>query len=135
MKAPLIFRQYLWMVETIYLSNGITLQEFNERWVKTEISGGVPMIRQTFNRHRKAIQDMLGINIECQTKGGYYYYIEDKGLLRRATRFLKQSPANRDPRLLPLYQLLTHPAVAPFPNGVGRYSRICRLRILLKSHF
>ena len=82
MKAPLIFRQYLWMVETIYLSNGITLQEFNERWVKTEISGGVPMIRQTFNRHRKAIQDMLGINIECQTKGGYYYYIEDKELLK-----------------------------------------------------
>ena len=78
MKAPIIFRQYLWMVETIYLSNGITLQEFNERWVKTEMSGGIPMIRQTFNRHRRAIQDMHGINIECRTKGGYCYYIENK---------------------------------------------------------
>ena len=82
MKAPIIFRQYLWMVETIYLSDGITLQEFNERWVRTEMSGGIPMIRQTFNRHRKAIQDMLGINIECRTKGGYCYYIEDKDSLK-----------------------------------------------------
>lgn len=82
MKASVLFRQYLWMVETIYRSNGITFQEFNERWVNTEISGGIPMIRQTFDRHRRAIQDMFGINIECRTKGGYRYYIEDKDLLK-----------------------------------------------------
>lgn len=82
MKAPIIFRQYLWMVETIYLSDGITLQEFNERWIRTDMSGGIPMIRQTFNRHRKTIQDMLGINIECRPKGGYCYYIEDKDSLK-----------------------------------------------------
>lgn len=82
MKSPAIFRQYLWMLETIYLSDGITLQEFNERWIKTEMSGGLPMIRQTFNRHRKAIQDMLGISIECRTKVGYRYYIEDKESLK-----------------------------------------------------
>ena len=40
------------------------------------------MIRQTFNRHRKAIQDMLGIGIECRTKGGDRYYIEDKESLK-----------------------------------------------------
>ena len=82
MKSPAIFRQYLWMVETIYMSNGITLQEINEHWTRTEMSGGMPMIRQTFNRHRKAIQDMLGINIECRTGGGYRYYIEDKESLK-----------------------------------------------------
>jgi hypothetical protein len=70
------------MVETIYMSNGITLQEINEHWTRTEMSGGMPMIRQTFNRHRKAIQDMLGINIECRTRGGYRYYIKDKESLK-----------------------------------------------------
>ena len=82
MKASEIFRQYIWLTDTIYRSGGITFQELNERWVRTEMSGGMPMIRQTFNRHREAIQDMFGINIECQTKGGYYYYIEDKGTLK-----------------------------------------------------
>ena len=67
MKASEIFRQYIWLTDTIFRSGGITLKELNERWVKTEMSGGVPMIRQTFNRHREAIQDMFGINIECQT--------------------------------------------------------------------
>ena len=82
MKASEIFRQYIWLTDTIFRSTGITFQELNERWVKTEMSGGIPMIRQTFNRHREAIQDMFGINIECQTKGGYYYYIENKETLK-----------------------------------------------------
>ena len=82
MKASEIFRQYIWLTDTIFRSGGITFQELNERWVKTEMSGGVPMIRQTFNRHREAIQDMFGINIECQTKGGYYYYIENTEMLK-----------------------------------------------------
>ena len=82
MKTADIFRQYLWMLETIYYSNGISLREFNHRWVQTEMSGGEPMIRQTFNRHCKNIQDMLGINIECRAKGGYHYYIEDAESLK-----------------------------------------------------
>ena len=82
MKASEIFRQYIWLTDTIFRSGGITFQELNERWVKTEMSGGVPMIRQTFNRHREAIQDMFGVNIECQTKGGYYYYIENTEMLK-----------------------------------------------------
>ena len=70
------------MLETIYYSNGISLREFNNRWVQTEMSGGEPMIRQTFNRHCKNIQDMLGISIECRAKGGYHYYIEDAESLK-----------------------------------------------------
>jgi len=82
MKASEIFRQYIWLTDTIFRSSGITFQELNKRWIKTEMSGGLPMTRQTFNRHREAIQDMFGINIECQTKGGYYYYIENKETLK-----------------------------------------------------
>ena len=82
MKASEIFRQYIWLTDIIIRSEGITFPELNERWIKTEMSGGIPMIRQTCNRHREAIQDIFGINIECQTKGGYYYYIENKETLK-----------------------------------------------------
>ena len=39
------------------------------------MSGGLPMARSTFNRHRDAIVDMFGIIIECDKKNGYRYYI------------------------------------------------------------
>ena len=84
MKAYNIFKQYTWITENIYRSGGITLQELNKRWVRTEMSGGLPMNRITYNRHRLAIEEMFGINIECQRKGGYFYYIENKESLSNA---------------------------------------------------
>ena len=82
MKASEIFKQYIWLTDTIYRSGGISLQELNERWVRTEMSGGVPMTRMTFNRHKNAIEEIFGLCIECQRKGGYYYYIENEEVLK-----------------------------------------------------
>jgi hypothetical protein len=83
MKAAGIFRQYIWLVETIYRFRRITLNELNEQWVKTEMSGGIPMHRSLFNRHRKAIEDMFGLCIECKRCGNEYpYYIENEEALK-----------------------------------------------------
>ena len=82
MKAAGIFRQYIWLVETIHRARRITLNEINERWVKTEMSGGVPMHRSLFSRHRKAIEEMFELCIECERRGSeYFYYIENKEVL------------------------------------------------------
>ena len=81
MKATKIFRQYIWLTNIIYHSrDGISLKEINERWVKTELSEGIPMTRLTFNRYRKAIEEIFDINIECKRKG-YLYYIENDEIL------------------------------------------------------
>jgi len=72
----------MWQTDTIYRSGGISLQELNERWVRTEMSGGLPMTRMTFNRHKMAIEEIFGLCIECQRKGGYYYYIENEEVLK-----------------------------------------------------
>ena len=82
MKASEIFKQYIWLTDTIYRSGGISLQELNDRWIRTEMSGGVPMTRMTFNRHKMAIEEIFGLCIECQRKGGYYYYIENEEVLK-----------------------------------------------------
>lgn len=82
MKASEIFKQYIWLTDTIYRSGGISLQELNERWVRTEMSGGLPMTRATFNRHKEAIEEIFGLCIECQRKGGYCYYIENEEVLK-----------------------------------------------------
>lgn len=82
MKASDIFKQYIWLTDTIYRAGTISLQELNERWVKTEMSGGLPMSRITFNRHRIAIEEIFDLCIECKRKGGYLYYIENAEVLK-----------------------------------------------------
>lgn len=82
MKAAEIFRQYIWLTETIHRAGHISLSELNERWVRTEMSGGLPMPRSTFNRHRKAIEDMFDLCIQCEQRAkDSVYYIENEEVL------------------------------------------------------
>lgn len=68
MKSYALFQEYIWLVNTIHNAGKITLEEINRRWLETETSGGLPIARSTFNRHRDAILDMFGIIIECDKK-------------------------------------------------------------------
>lgn len=81
MKIPALFKEYIWLVRTIYRARRISLVELNERWVVTDMSGGVEMARTTFNRHKDAIQDIFGIYIECDRRDGYRYYIGNPEVL------------------------------------------------------
>ena len=81
MKMPILFKQYIWLIETIYQAGRITFDELNEKWQMKEESEGMALSRTTFNRHRDAILDMFGVIIECDRKDGYRYYIYNKEVL------------------------------------------------------
>ena len=81
MKIPILFKEYIWLIETIHQAGKITFAEINEKWRRTEESGGIEFARTTFNRHRDAILDMFGVIIECDRKDGYRYYIYNKEVL------------------------------------------------------
>ena len=76
------FKEYIWLVNTIYHAKAITFAEINERWLKTEMSEGVEMARTTFYRHKCAIEDIFGIYIDCDKKNGNKYYIGNEQVLR-----------------------------------------------------
>ena len=61
-------------MNTIYQARNITLEDINRKWVQTEMSGGVEMARNTFIRHKNAIENIFGIFIECDRKNGYKYW-------------------------------------------------------------
>lgn len=82
MKIQALFKEYIWLVNTIHRAKKISLAELNDRWVDTEMSGGVEMARTTFNRHKDAIQDIFGIYIECERKNGYKYFIGNPEVLK-----------------------------------------------------
>ena len=85
MAVPSLFKEYIWLVKTIKRARRISFAEIQEKWLYTEMSGGVEFARSTFNRHKDAIQDIFGINIDCDRKGGYKYYIANEKVLREDT--------------------------------------------------
>ena len=72
-----LFNRYIWLVDTIYQAGKITFKEINEKWLRSTYSDGVPFSKRTFHNHRDAIEELFDINIECERKGGYHFYIEN----------------------------------------------------------
>lgn len=75
--AAMLFNRYVWLVDTIYRAGRITFEEINERWQRSSLNEtGEELPLKTFHNHKNAIQQMFDINIECDRRAGYLYYIE-----------------------------------------------------------
>ncbi len=47
MKSYALFQEYIWLVETIHKAGRLTLEEINQRWLRTEMSEGIGMLSWT----------------------------------------------------------------------------------------
>jgi len=73
-----LFNRYVWLVDIIYRRGKITFEEINEYWQKSTLNlDGEDLPLRTFHNHRHAIEQMFDINIECDKRNGYRYYIEN----------------------------------------------------------
>ena len=83
MRVPALFKEYIWLVNTIRKAgdDGITFAEINEKWLETELSEGVELARSTFNRHKDSIEDIFGLIIDCNRLNGYRYFISNEEVL------------------------------------------------------
>ncbi len=73
MTKPTLFKEYIWLINSMVKARYISLRELNELWLETEMSGGVEMSRTTFYRHKCAIEDMFGIIIDFDRQRGKYF--------------------------------------------------------------
>ena len=73
-----LLQKYIWLVHTFIRAgqNGLSLNEIEDRW---ESRFDFPYSRRTFNNHRKAVEEVFGIRIECNRSTNRYYidYSED----------------------------------------------------------
>ena len=72
MKASSLFKQYVWLVDTIRQARRISLADLSDRWQLTNLSEGAPLSRTSFNRHRAAVEEIFGITIGCDADNRYY---------------------------------------------------------------
>lgn len=72
MKSYNLLRQYVWLLNIIIHKGPISLEQLNEHWIKSEMSGGAEMSRHTFIRYKNALTETFGIDIECDRKTNLY---------------------------------------------------------------
>lgn len=73
---------YSWLIDLISKEkNGITLEDINQQWMKSDMNDGAELTRHTFRRYKNDIADSFGIDIECDRKTNRYY-INNSNVLR-----------------------------------------------------
>lgn len=79
------FNRYVWLVDLIHRAGRITFEEINERWMHSQLNeGGEELPLRTFHNHLTAIQQMFDINVECDRRAGYVYYVENAEDMERS---------------------------------------------------
>lgn len=79
-----LFNRYVWLVNIIYRSGKITFEEICNKWTRSVLNQlGEEFPLRTFHNHRKAIEQMFDINIECDKRNGYSYFIENSEDMKR----------------------------------------------------
>ncbi len=72
-----LLNKYVWLVDTIYKNKYISYEEINEKWLDDDISEGLELPKRTFHTWIHEAEEMFGLVILCERKGGYKYYIEN----------------------------------------------------------
>ncbi|MEG1693557.1 MAG: WYL domain-containing protein [Bacteroidales bacterium] len=79
-----LFHRYVWLVDTIYRSGKITFEELNDKWTRSGLNdSGDNLPLKTFHNHKTAISEMFDIDIECDKRNGYTYYIDNTDDMER----------------------------------------------------
>ncbi len=79
-----LFNRYVWLVDLIHRTGRISFEEVNERWMRSSLNEtGEELPLRTFHNHRAAVQQMFDINIECDRRAGYVYYVENSDDMER----------------------------------------------------
>lgn len=76
--------RYIWLLDTISWSRiPLTYDHIVKIWEASPYAnmGGLPI--RTFHEHRKGIEEMFGVVIECNKSKGYTYYIKNPEVLKQ----------------------------------------------------
>ena len=77
-RKSVVFARYLWLYGEIVSKGPVTFETINDDWIRSALNEtGEPMPHKTFENHRKAIEDMFNISIECDRTNNTYYIEPD----------------------------------------------------------
>ncbi len=73
-----LFNRYVWLVDLVLRRRKITFEEVSNAWCNSSLNNsGDELPLRTFHNHRSAIAAMFDIEINCDKRNGFVYYIEN----------------------------------------------------------
>lgn len=70
--------KYIWLLDTLRRSGGLTLEELDRAWSRSSINDEeAPLTKRTFHRLRREIEDRFGLEIHCDRHDFTYSIVED----------------------------------------------------------
>lgn len=77
--ADNLLRRYFWLIDTIRSYGPLTYEDINALWRRSYLNEyGLDLPKKTFHNHIEAIWLSLGVEIACNRKAGYRYYIKEE---------------------------------------------------------
>jgi hypothetical protein len=78
------FKKYIWMLDTIYRTGGISKKELIRRWEESPLNDRHKTIAErTFRKDIRTIEEIFDVNIGCNASNKYKYFIEDSAELSK----------------------------------------------------
>lgn len=72
-RKGIVFARYLWLYGEIVSKGPISFETLSLDWTLSSLNEtGKPLPHKTFENHRKAVEDMFGISIECNRANNTY---------------------------------------------------------------
>lgn len=82
-----LFNRYVWLIDTIYSADKITKSDIDKAWAKCSLNTEheTKYEVRSFHRHKETIEEMFGIQIDCDKTAGNVYFIKNKGTLKHGS--------------------------------------------------
>jgi hypothetical protein len=78
------FKKYMWILDLLYSTGGITFKEMAEQWKRSELNDRQTILaKRTFDDYRRAIEETFDVDIICDASRGYQYRIDDARTLSK----------------------------------------------------
>lgn len=76
------FNRYIWLLNILLQRGKLTFEEISNLWSDSYLGDGSPLSLRTFHLHRKAVEELFGVEIKCNPSDGYHYYIVNPMVMR-----------------------------------------------------
>lgn len=80
-----LFRRYIWLYDLILRRGPLTFAQISDSWQKSALSNGDSLRHKTFENHRIAVEELFGVNIDCNRSTNTYYISENVSEFSRNT--------------------------------------------------
>lgn len=77
------FNRYIWLMNLLMQNEKLTFDEISMLWEDSLLSDGKPLPLRTFHQHRKAVEELFGIEIGCtDPSDSYRYFIKNPQVIQ-----------------------------------------------------